>query len=73
MYAAACNCNRRINFCRGAGDGGNRGGFANSSDGAEQQDGGGAIGTWTNETEANPKTDSWGEVWAEEDNQWTGN
>lgn len=30
------------------------------------------IGMWTNETEANPKTDSWGEMWDGEDNQWQG-
>lgn len=52
--------------------GGGSGGFGRPSESAEQLDVGGAIGTWTNETDANPKTDSWGEMWGEEDNQWTG-
>ena len=58
-------------------DGGYRsGGFNRDRDGSRDTGGdGGApqIGTWTSEAEANPKTDSWGEMWTgEEDNQWQG-
>lgn len=58
---------------RGAGgDRGRGGNFNRTGETADQGDAGTAIGTWTNESEANPKTDSWGDVWADEDNQWTG-
>lgn len=75
-------------FCRDGGfnrsDGNyNRsGGFGSSRDrdhpagGSGDGSGAGAgpqIGTWTSEADANPKTDSWGEMWTpEEDNQWQG-
>ena len=57
-----------------SGEGFSRSRGADNQTGGEQGDVGGGpqIGTWTNEAEANPKTDSWGEMWSEEDNQWQG-
>ncbi|XP_067929330.1 ubiquitin-associated protein 2-like [Watersipora subatra] len=62
---------------RGGGSSRGRDGFGRSrgtdKQNSEQSDlGNTQIGTWTSEADANPKTDSWGEVWNEEDNQWQG-
>lgn len=57
----------------------NRGGFGRNADNHTSSDRSDSantttqIGTWTSEADANPKTDSWGEVYtADEDNQWQG-